>query len=253
MTRHLVRRTLAAAMMGGALLVSAVSAQVPARFENLKVLPKDISRDSLTQIMRGFAFALGVRCQYCHAENPDTTSRQRILFASDDKVQKRTARFMLRMADSLNRVVLAALPERRTPTVTIGCVTCHRGNPVPQTLETMLAGVIDRSGVDSAVARYKALRATDMTSGRWDFSEWSMNELARKLGERGKTAEAIAMLQLNQEYYPNSADIDFALGELYLKGGDKDKAITRFRAVLTKQPNNQRARQRLQELGVAPG
>ena len=158
---------------------------------------------------------------------------------------------MMRMVDSLNRVVLAALPDRRNPPVRVECVTCHRGSPVPQTLATVLSELIDKFGVDSAIARYRALRQ-DMASGRYDFSEQSVNELARRLAERGKTAEAVSMLQMNQEFYPNSPQIDFMLAELYLKRGERDKAIERYRAVLARQPNNPQAKRRLDELGAKP-
>jgi len=70
------------------------------------------------------------------------------------------------------------------------------------------------------------------------------------LGERGKTAEAIAMLELNQEFYPQAAEIDVMIGELHLQRSEKDQAITRYRAALQKQPNNARAKQRLAELGA---
>src|SRR5438067_1326964 len=83
----------------------------------------------------------------------------------DDKPQKNTARFMIRMADSLNRVVLAALPERHSPAVTVSCVTCHHGSPIPQSTEAMLSESIEKQGVDSAIARYRRLRQ-DMIAGR---------------------------------------------------------------------------------------
>jgi len=73
---------------------------------------------------------------------------------------------------------------------------------------------------------------------------------SRKLGERGKTADAIALYKLNQQYYPSSASIDFALAELYRTTGDRDQAITEYRIVLQKRPNDRRATQRLKELGV---
>ena len=44
---------------------------IPDTFTNLKVLPKHVSRDSLLATMRTFAGALGVRCDYCHAEKPE--------------------------------------------------------------------------------------------------------------------------------------------------------------------------------------
>ena len=258
-----VARILAAPIVAGAIALAGIAgvpraagAQQPSqRFENLKVFPKDIPRDTLLQIMRGISLALGVRCQHCHVQEPAPAGspgpRERFNFPADDKQTKHTARFMMRMTDSLNRVVLAALPNRREPSVRVGCVTCHHGLPVPQTLETTLAEAIEKFGADSAVARYERLRQ-DMASGRYDFSETSLSDLARTLGERGKTAEALAMLQLNQKYYPSSPDVDFQLAELHVKRGEKDQAIARFRAVLAKRPNDMRARRGLQGLGVTP-
>ena len=270
MTHPSVARTLAAPIVAGAIALAglagvprAAAAQQPSqRFENLKVFPKDIPRDTLLQIMRGYTFALGVRCQHCHVQEPAPAGgggggapggppRERFNFPSDDKETKHKARFMMRMTDSLNRVVLAALPNRREPAVRIGCVTCHHGSPIPQTLETTLAEAIEKFGTDSAVARYERLRQ-DMTSGRFDFSENSLSELARTLGERGKTAEALAMLQLNQKYYPDSPEIDLQTAELHLKRGEKEQAVARFKAVLARRPNDMRVRRRLQELGVTP-
>ena len=46
---------------------SAQTAQAHWSGQNLQFYPKDITRDVLTQRMREFSFALGVRCQYCHA------------------------------------------------------------------------------------------------------------------------------------------------------------------------------------------
>jgi hypothetical protein len=52
----------------GTVLIAATSAaaQMPQKLENLQYFPKDISRERLTERMREFSFALGVRCQYCH-------------------------------------------------------------------------------------------------------------------------------------------------------------------------------------------
>jgi predicted TPR repeat methyltransferase len=57
---------------------------------------------------------------------------------------------------------------------------------------------------------------------------------------------------MNQEFNPASADIDFQLGDIYEKRGDKVKAIASFEAVLRKRPNDMRARQRLTQLGKPP-
>lgn len=254
--RALLVPSLAATLV--ALSAATASAQgpggPPAPFENLKVYPKDIPHDSLLGIMRGFTTALGVNCQYCHVAETvpgaaGATPRERLRPALDDKATKQTARFMIRMADSLNGVVLTALPVRHTPVVAVSCVTCHHGSPLPQTIDAALAETIARAGVDSAIGRYRQLRG-DMAAGRYDFREGPVTELATSLGNAGKTAEALKLLQMNQEFHPSSPAIDLALGETYLKAGDRAQAITRYRAVLTKRPNDQRARQRLQELGV---
>jgi hypothetical protein len=228
----------------------------PAPFENLKVFPKDIPRDTLLGIMRGFTVALGVNCQYCHVSEPAPAGapgpRERLRPALDDKKTKSTARFMIRMADSLNRVVLAALPERHSPSVTVSCATCHHGSPIPQTTQAMLSEVVEKQGIDSAIAYYRRLRA-DMANGRYDFRETPVNDFAQALAARGRAADAIRLLEMNQEFFPNSADVDVAAAEVYLRSGDRDKAIARFRAALVKRPNDPRVTRRLQDLGVAPG
>src|SRR5262249_33468717 len=85
---------------------AAAAAQAPWRGENLQFYPKDISRETLTQRMREFSFALGVRCQYCHAGG-NGVSFDGVVFASDEKPAKVTARAMLRMVEQLNTVTLA--------------------------------------------------------------------------------------------------------------------------------------------------
>jgi len=252
-----VALAIASATMLGAVAPAAAHAQQPGgppeKFENLKVFPKDIPRDSLLGIMRGFTAALGVNCTYCHVTEPAPAGapgpRERLRPASDDKETKKTARFMIRMADSLNRVVLAALPERHSPTITVSCATCHHGSPLPQTTQAMLAESIEKGGLDSAMARYRRLRA-DMVNGRYDFREGPINDVATALAARGRAADAIRLLEMNQEFFPNSPDVDVTMAEVYLKSGDRDKAIARFRAALVKRPNDQRVMRRLQELGV---
>jgi hypothetical protein len=255
--------SLAAAALVAGTASSALPAQPPGgppgqpeRFENLKVFPKDIPRDTLLGIMRGFTVALGVNCQYCHVSEPAPAGapgpRERLRPALDDKQTKNTARFMIRMADSLNRVVLAALPNRHSPTVTVSCATCHHGSPIPQTTQAMLAEVVEKQGVDSAIAYYRKLRA-DMANGRYDFRETPINDFAQALAARGRAADAIRLLEMNQEFFPNSADVDVAAAEVYLRSGDRDKAIARFRAALVKRPNDPRVTRRLQDLGVTSG
>ncbi|HEX2091071.1 MAG TPA: c-type cytochrome [Longimicrobiaceae bacterium] len=227
-------------------------AQIPDRFENLEILPRDIPRDSLIQIMRGFTSALGVRCNHCHVAR-DSAGTERLDFRSEARPEKEQARFMMRMVADLNRQVLPQLPGRSDPPVRVECVTCHRGLSLPKTLETILAETVAEEGVAAAIQRYRKLREEEMPLGRYNFGEQTVNQLARRLGAQGKTAEAIALLEMNQEFYPRSSAIDLQIADLHRARGERDRAIVRYRMVLEKAPDNQAARRRLEELtGTAP-
>jgi Photosynthetic reaction centre cytochrome C subunit len=230
--------------------VAAQAPQTPWKGENLQFFPKDISRERLIQRMREFSFALGVRCQYCHAGG-DGISFEGVSFPSDEKPAKNKARMMLRMVEQLNTTTLAQLPSRAEPRVTVDCGTCHRGLALPKSLQTTLLETIEKEGVPAAATKYRELRA-DIALGHYNFGEWEMNELARRLNEAGKTDAAIAMLELNGEFYPKSAEIDVMTGDLYRKRGDRDKALQRYRSALEKAPQNQQAKARLAELEKKP-
>ena len=224
----------------------APSAQIPTTFQNLQHFPREISREELIQEMRQFSFALGVRCQYCHTGG-DGISFDGVKFESDEKIPKVKARQMLRMVNEINTKVLAGISPRVEPPVRVSCVTCHRGSPVPRTLEDELMRVIAAEGVTAAAARYRELRQ-NAHLGRYNFGEITVTELARRLHREKNVDAAIALLRLNAEFYPKSAEIDLMLGEVLIEKGDRDGAIASFRAALEKQPNNPRAKQRLDEL-----
>jgi hypothetical protein len=243
-------RLAAAVMFAAALtLISSVpaAAQIPDKYENLQVLPKDIKREALVQRMREFSLSLNVRCQYCHTGG-DGISFDGVDFKSDDKSAKKKARQMMRMVEEINTKLLTAVPDRVEPAVRVDCVTCHHGLAVPRTLAQTLTETIAKEGAPAAAAQYRKLRETTMTNGRYDFGEWSMNELARSLKEKGDTASAIAMLELNGEFFPKSQAIDMFLGEMHRERGERDKAIARYKLALEKNPKAEEARKRLAEL-----
>ena len=228
----------------------AQTAAPPWKAENLQFYPKDISRAALTQRMREFSFALGVRCQYCHTGG-NGVSLEGVVFASDDKPAKRTALAMLRMVEQLNTTTLAQLPARAEPRVVVECATCHRGVTIPKSLQTTLFEIVESKGAPAAVAKYRELRA-DAHLGRYNFGEWEINDLARRLSEASKADAALAVLEMNGEFYPKSADIDVLIGEQYRLLGNREKAIARYRMALGKAPQHPMAKQRLEELEKNP-
>ena len=155
---------------------------------------------------------------------------------------------MLRMVDTVNKKLLSDVPSRAEPRVEVGCVTCHRGLPLPKTLQTTLLEIVKNDGPAAAVAKYRELRRDDMVSGRYNFGEWEINELARRLAETNDTVSAIAILEMNGEFYPKSAAIDFQLGELHRTRGERDKALKSYRAALEKAPDFEEAKKRIEEL-----
>jgi tetratricopeptide (TPR) repeat protein len=227
------------------------TAQIPDKFTNLRVLPKDISRDSLLYIMRRFSLSLGVRCQFCHVGG-DGVSFEGVQFPKDDDAHKRKARFMLRMVDSLNRVVLPTLPDLngRAP-LRISCKTCHRGSSRPLLLTQRLAEVRDSAGIAGAVTLYRELRQDAAMAGRYDFGEWEVNLWAEELAAAGHSDDAIAVYQLNLEFFPESVSIWIALGRLY-ESKDRAKALEYYTKAQARQPNNPDLKKRIEQLKARP-
>jgi len=104
---------------------SAGGGRAPYVPKNLKVLPANAD---LRTIMRQYAGALGVECEYCHAAADPVTHREDR--ASDANPEKDKARDMIRMTNDLNTKYLAQL-SWRTDTDVISCGTCHRGQKHP--------------------------------------------------------------------------------------------------------------------------
>jgi tetratricopeptide (TPR) repeat protein len=227
------------------------SAQIPDKFTNLQFFPKDIVRDSLVANMRAMTLALGVRCNYCHTGG-DGQSLRGVNFASDDKIEKQKARQMMEIARRINGELLTNMPERESPPVNVECVTCHRGRVLPRTLMRELVNIATEKGADSAVAFYKQARTEHADDGVYDLSELTVSEASRTLVERGKTAEAIALLEANVEIFPKSARTLGQLAATHERAGNTEKAIELYKAVLVIAPNDPQARRRLTALGAPP-
>jgi hypothetical protein len=102
-----------------------------AGYENLKVLPKNISSDELDSIMGTFSLSLGVKCSFCHLPSTDTVNRH-LDFASDKKKEKQIARDMYAMTAEINAKFFNHNNTSRPDTIhEIVCYTCHRGSKSP--------------------------------------------------------------------------------------------------------------------------
>jgi len=220
-------------------------AQLPDKFTNLKVLPKDISKAELQSTMRGFAFALNVRCEHCHVEKPGGKKFE-MDFAADDKEAKKTARLMIEMVATINRDYINKVSTTPIP---VQCVTCHHGLTEPRTLNSVLAEAIDKKGIDSAVALYHELRQKYYGSGQYDFGETSLNQLSESLLAQKKNKEATTIMEMSfDSNHPDSVWSYHMLAMAHQANGEIEKAIADYRKVLELHPDDAWAKDQIASL-----
>ena len=219
----------------------------PPPMTNLQIYPKDIARPELIATMQGFVQQLGVQgqggCGFCHAGTGPQFD-----FASDTKPQKNVARKMILMA----REITAKLPEvtgKPAAEVTrMRCATCHRGVAVPKLLPDILTETATKSGAAAAVEQYKTLRKQYYGGQSYDFSDAGLVAFANTLTTANKPDDALAFLQMNTEFNPNSAATYAAMGQAYNRKNDKENAIKNLEKAVQLDPNNQQAKRMLDQL-----
>ena len=233
--------------MAGVCATAPVDAQFPPdSVVNLKVLPEDMGVRDVIGVMRGFAIGLGVRCQYCHVGEPGAPLAE-VDFPADDKPTKAKAREMLRMVQAINGDHLANLTDRSDPPGEVTCATCHHGQNKPLTLGSILVQARAEDGVDAAIEKYRELREQFYGSWTYDFTEGTINDVVQQIG-RQSPDDGIRLLNLNQEFFPDSPAIHMILGQIYLIQGDSAAAITNLERSLELAPGNRNARRMLQQL-----
>jgi hypothetical protein len=243
------------ASLGVASLSATLSAQAPGKFPpdsliNTQVFPRTTPVAQVIGQMRNITGALGVRCQFCHVGQEGQPLAQ-FDFASDQKKHKLVARQMMRMVGDINRR-LDTLPERGTPPVVVTCATCHRGLTRPVALFTVVEQAAIAVNADSAIRAYRALRQRYYGRDAYDFSESALNIAAFRTARGGKPDDALALLRLNEELYPNSSGMSVFRGNILLMKGDTTGAATAFREAVRRDSTNNEARGRLRDIGRTP-
>ena len=218
----------------------------PDSLVNLQVLPEDTEVRALIGVMRGFALGLGVRCQYCHV-GEDGEPLSTFDFPNDEKPTKAKAREMLRMVQAINGEHLENLPDRSDPPLEVTCATCHHGLNRPVTLTSVLLETLDEEGVDAAIRKYREIREEYFGSWSYDFTEGTVSEAAQRIG-RSQPDDAIRLLNLNKEFFPESPGIHLLLGQAYLVKGDSATAIENLERSLELAPGNPPATRLLRQL-----
>ena len=239
-----------------ALAATAVTAHAqPGKFPpdtlaNVRVFPKATPVMQLVGTMRNFTSALGVRCTHCHV-GQEGQPLNTVDFASDEKRTKLVARQMMLMAAEINRR-LDSIPGRMAGAPTVGCTTCHRGVARPMPLGNLLADAAIGGGADSATRAYRALRQRHYGRDAYDFGEPTLGTAAFRAAQRGKHDDALALLTLNEEYYPMSSSTSVTRGNVLLMKGDTAGAAGAFREAIRRDTLNAEAKGRLRDIGQRP-
>jgi tetratricopeptide (TPR) repeat protein len=240
-------RLVSAAILGMLPAATPLRAQFPDKFTNLKVLPKDISKNQLQATMRGFAFALGVRCEHCHVQNSDKSMD----FANDQKAAKATARLMLEMVAAVNREYIAKVKDPNHTPFQVECVTCHHGLTQPRQLKNVLADDLAQHGAPHALALYDELRGRYDSTGAYDFGEATLNQLTESLLAQNKNREALAFMEKNfSANHPDSVWSFHMLAMTHQATDQPDKALADYRKVLELHPDDTWAAKQIEVLSA---
>jgi len=111
-----------------------------------------------------------------------------------------------------------------------------------------LSAAIASSGIDQAANQYHDLKAVGPAI--YNFDESELNTLGYKLIRADKFKEAVRILQLNVEAYPQSSNVYDSLAEAYMDDGNKPQAIANYQKSLQLNPKNGGAVLMLQKLNA---
>jgi hypothetical protein len=242
-------------LLGIPALAQSQGAGNQAAMTNLQVWPKDAPRAQVIQTMQAFNESLGVECTYCHVQD----AAGRVDFASDEKREKRVARQMILLRDSIN-VMMGAIvgkPAGAGPTAGSGasgapvrvlCRSCHRGLPIPRAITDVIGEAAANGGAAAGLAKYTELRERYYGGQEYDFGENSLLTMAQRAMTAKNADDAIAYLQTNLQYFPKSARTYQAMAQARNAKGDKQGAITSLEKALELDPKSTQAWNQLQQL-----
>jgi tetratricopeptide (TPR) repeat protein len=166
-------------------------------------------------------------------------------YAADEKRQKLTARVMIAMTNDINARLAASLKKPAAEITRVQCATCHRGVAIPAQLSDVLRQTMLAKGEGAAVAQYRELRQQYAGSGAYDFRENTLLDLARESLATRKPDDALAWLQLNVEFYPQSAASYVELARAHAAKRDRDSAVADLTKALALDPANADAKREL--------
>lgn len=111
--------------------------------------------------------------------------------------------------------------------------------------EVMLTTILDVN-LNAALSQYKELKTNDPDV--YNFKESELNKLGYQLIQMGKVQDALEVLKLNADEFPNSANVYDSLGEAYMFSGNNGLAIENYKKSLELNPANDNAKKMIETL-----
>jgi CubicO group peptidase (beta-lactamase class C family) len=120
--------------------------------------------------------------------------------------------------------------------------TCSRiGNE-----EKIPKELLDEGRIDEAINAYRNIFSENKNDPY--LEENRLNMMGYQYMYNKKYEQAIAILLLNTEFYPESSNCYDSLGEAYMNNGNKELAIQNYKKVLELDPESQNAKDKLEKL-----
>ena len=115
-------------------------------------------------------------------------------------------------------------------------------------IAVLLNKIIESRGATAAVATYAELKSEHADD--YDFGEHQLYRLGYLYMSRDRIEDAIAVLGLNVEAYPDSWNAHDSYGEALLENGETEEAIVHYRRSVELNPGHQAGITALKRLGV---
>ena len=108
--------------------------------------------------------------------------------------------------------------------------------PGKKSLGAALLETTTARGLAAATAQYVALKRD--SGSVYSTGEAQLNTLGYKLMQQGRLDDAIVVLKLNVDAFPESPNVYDSLGEAYLRKGDWANALANYERALALEPQN---------------
>jgi tetratricopeptide (TPR) repeat protein len=210
--------------------------------------------------MAAIAAGLGVKCDFCHGRGMRAQNRSEPPQQPEDQPAPafqpvapvasshiEIARQMMAMTNDLNAKIQSITGKAPSEATRVSCVTCHRGVAIPGQLSDIVAATDRAKGLEAAVQQYRDLRQQYYGRQSYDFGEETLITAGTAL-INSRPDDAIALLKLNLEFFPQSVPTYQQMAYAYTRNIDDESAIAALEKALEIQPENGIIKGRLEQL-----